>query len=191
MRITYQPVRSSAGLGGAGIRLTKPERGSRLLGESRVAGAYRIELPILEFLEIQESVVCAGGRPKQFIELDLYGLSVSVLRVLDEKDHEKRHYGCPGIDHELSSVTETKERASDEPCQDDAHSQDEGPGLAAGARRCFRETGERGGVGSRSVARCPTPACRGDAVGPGGNMGLAMRHPLSVEGAVFGTRSKR
>ena len=42
-----------------------------------------------KFFEIEKSIVCALGGSDQFVQLDLHGLCISVLRVLNQKNHQK------------------------------------------------------------------------------------------------------
>ena len=53
-------------------------------------------------------IVRAFHRHDQLLILDLKLEGVAILRVLDEKDHEERNDGRPGIDYQLPSVAVVK-----------------------------------------------------------------------------------
>jgi len=65
--------------------------------------------------------VCAFHRTEELVELDLNRGTVSVLRVLDQEDHEERHDRGRRVDDELPGVAEAEEGAADEPQGDQRH----------------------------------------------------------------------
>lgn len=68
------------------------------------------------------------GCPDQFVQFDLDRLSVLVLGVLDQEDHQEGHDGRGGIDDELPGVAVVEQRSSGDPDQDDAAGNREGDG---------------------------------------------------------------
>jgi hypothetical protein len=78
----------------------------------------RGEFVVGEILEIDQRIARLGGAADQFIEFQVESLGVAVLSVLDEKYHEEGNDRRRGIDHELPSVREMKERASNAPDND-------------------------------------------------------------------------
>ena len=65
------------------------------------------------------SALCAPLRgADQLVELDLHGLGVAVLRVLDQEHHQERDDRGAGVDDELPGVAEAEDRSSDAPRDD-------------------------------------------------------------------------
>lgn len=75
----------------------------------------RVKLFIGKLLDIDEIIIGGMVRAYQLIELQMQRLGVTVLRVLDQKDDQKRNDGCAGINNELPGVRKMKERAADRP----------------------------------------------------------------------------
>ena len=59
----------------------------------------------------------------KLIEFELNRLSVAVLRMLNDEDHEKRHDRRCSIYHQLPRVAEKEEGASGYPCGNQAQCQ--------------------------------------------------------------------
>ncbi len=76
----------------------------------------------------------------QLIKLDLNCSRVSILGVLNQKDHQERDDGSAGINYKLPSVAELKDWARDNPGNDYRHCQCEGPRAAAEVRGRFGES---------------------------------------------------
>src|ERR1051326_7556634 len=60
----------------------------------------------------------------------MHSRAIAVLRVLDEKHHQKGHDGGASIDDQLPGVAEPKQRSSDEPHRDRRGREHEGYGVA-------------------------------------------------------------
>jgi len=75
----------------------------------------------LPYFQGDEAVMGALGGPDQLVQLQLDGLCVAVLGILDEEDHQKRDDGRPRIDDQLPGVREMENRPGDSPDDDDAH----------------------------------------------------------------------
>lgn len=71
----------------------------------------------------------------QLVQFGLNGSAGPVLRVLDQKHHQKGHDGGAGIDHELPGVGEAEQRAGDRPNENHGNGGDEGRSAARGPRR--------------------------------------------------------
>src|SRR5207248_8539298 len=71
-----------------------------------------------------------------FVKFQMERLGVAVLRVLDEKDHEKSDDGRSGIDDELPGIREMERGAGGAPDDDDQ----DGRGKCPGAAKCCRGT---------------------------------------------------
>src|SRR5688500_11443497 len=59
------------------------------------------ELVVGPLLEVDERRACAFDPAQQLVELEVNGLRIAVLRVLDEEHHEERHDRGAGVDHQL------------------------------------------------------------------------------------------
>jgi hypothetical protein len=53
----------------------------------------------------------------QLVKLEMERFSVTVLRVLDQKDNQKRDYGSAGVDDELPGVREMEEASRLQPTE--------------------------------------------------------------------------
>src|SRR5271170_7816957 len=78
-----------------------------------------VEFEIAEILNIDHLIPCLVDRPNQFVELQVDGAGVAVLRVLNEEDHQERNDGCACIDHQLPGVRKVKDRTGGGPDYDD------------------------------------------------------------------------
>lgn len=65
------------------------------------------------------------GRPQQFVELDLDGLAITILRILNQEYHQEGHNRRRGVDDQLPGITEVKYRTQNRPNDDGAKSQSE------------------------------------------------------------------
>src|SRR5215207_7757259 len=83
------------------VGFTAPQAFARTLRERFVIIADARELVLFELFEIEQRGVRALGTADQLVELDLYGLRIAVLRVLNQEHHQECHDGGSGVDHEL------------------------------------------------------------------------------------------
>jgi len=83
--------------------------------------------------------VFRGTCTDQFVELDLDGRTIAVLRILNQKDHQEGNDGRSGVDHELPSVGVAKQRAGKRPDKDDADRCYERRRFSAGERYGVRK----------------------------------------------------
>jgi hypothetical protein len=95
-------------------------------------------------LDADEAVPRLAARADDLVELGLHGRGVSVLRVLDQEDHEEGDDGGGRVHHELPGVGVAEDRPCDRPHEDEAERGDEGFGLA-------REAGDAGGDGGEEA----------------------------------------
>ncbi len=70
-----------------------------LAGQQLVAPSELVQVVLLQLFEVQQRVVRAPRGADQFIDLDLQGFGIAVLRVLDQEHHEKGDDGGAGVDH--------------------------------------------------------------------------------------------
>jgi hypothetical protein len=96
-----------------------------------IARLEGVELLALELFEIEQRVVRALRGPDQLVELDLDRFGVPVLRVLNQKHHQKGDDRRAGVDDQLPGVAEAEKRAGDDPDRDHCHSKHEDPRPAA------------------------------------------------------------
>ena len=73
------------------------------------------------------------NRTDQLIELYLHRFRVPILRILNEKDHEKCDNRRAGIDDELPCIAESEKRPHNGPEKDNGHCNDEGCRVTCGA----------------------------------------------------------
>jgi len=77
-------------------------------------------------LQVGEHVTCLA-RADELVQLEMNGLRVSVLRRLNDEDHQKGHHGRAGVDDKLPRVAEMKDRTRDYPEDDDRDRCEERP----------------------------------------------------------------
>ena len=63
---------------------------------------------IVQMFQIKHEVTCALITPDQFIQLELKGLSVTVLGALNEENHQKSHNCRARVNHKLPRIAVTK-----------------------------------------------------------------------------------
>ncbi len=73
------------------------------------------------------SFLCRFNGLDQFVELEVDGAGVAVLRVLNKEDHQKRDDGGARVDDELPGVGVVVERTSEGPYHDDSYSGGKSP----------------------------------------------------------------
>jgi hypothetical protein len=78
----------------------------------------------------------------ELVQFDLNGFRITILRVLDEEDHEKRYNRCPGVDHQLPRITEAEERSRNRPQKQRSHRDGERHGTSGSASRPLCKSGE-------------------------------------------------
>ena len=91
-------------------------RASHLSRKSSSSSSVRCSIPTSEFR--------AAPTQNQLIKFDLNGRTVTVLRVLNQKNHKESDDGGAGVNDELPGVGEAEQRAADSPndndtCRDD------------------------------------------------------------------------
>ena len=69
-----------------------------------------VQISLIEFLEIEQLVARMADCADDFIELHLQRLGVSVLRALNEKDHQERDDRGACVDDKLPRVAEAEIR---------------------------------------------------------------------------------
>jgi len=64
------------------------------------------------FFQIDELISSAFQRSNYFVELQMSCFGISILRILNEKDHEESNNRRPGINNELPGIRVMKHGAS-------------------------------------------------------------------------------
>ena len=95
-------------------------------------------------LNIDHLVFCRAYRVDKFVEFEINGAGIAVLRVLDEKDHEKCDDGRACVDDELPGIGIVVDGARNRPDDDDADGDEEGPLRAQIDRGIGAEASESG-----------------------------------------------
>src|SRR2546423_3004115 len=113
-------------------RLANP---SELLLES-------LQLLVGHVLQVSHARARALHSAQQLVELEVYGLRVAVLRVLDEEDHQERDYRRARVYDELPRIRVAERGAGHGPDDDDQHREDESPGRADNVGSGGREFSE-------------------------------------------------
>src|SRR5665213_2012012 len=94
------------------------------LGAPLAFGTDFLQFIVGEMLDSNEGVVCRADSD-QLIEFDLNRGAVPVLRVLDQKNHQKRDNGRARVDHKLPRIGILKQRPRDSPYNHDKGRQHE------------------------------------------------------------------
>ena len=68
--------------------------------------------------------------PNDFVEFEVDGLGIAVLRVLNQKHHRERDDGRAGVDNVLPGIGEMKGRSGKRPDNDNQDGCCESPGAA-------------------------------------------------------------
>ena len=71
----------------------------------------RLQLLFVEILDVDKGVARAPGSCHEFVEFQLNGQGVLVLRTLYEKHHQERHHRRPGVDDELPRIRKPEQRS--------------------------------------------------------------------------------
>src|SRR5258708_1119172 len=80
-----------------------------------------VQLFVGKFLDIDEIVTRRVVGADKFVQLQVERLGVSILRVLDEKDHKESNDGGAGVNDELPGVRKMEERAACSPDHQNNH----------------------------------------------------------------------
>ena len=84
-----------------------------------------VEFSVAQLLNVHHLVLRFIDRIDQLVEFQVDGARVTVLRVLNDEDHEGRDDGRTGVDDQLPGVGVVKDRAGERPDDDDDDRADE------------------------------------------------------------------
>jgi hypothetical protein len=127
-------------------------------GQNCVAAFDLVEFVFRKFFDIQNSVVAAFRGSQQFVEFDLNGFTVTVLRILNQKYHQKGDDRRGGINDKLPCIAEMKDWTEDRPEHDCAERKAKCHGPANGSGRNSGESLKTSGMFSWFA---PSVASRG------------------------------
>src|SRR5437763_11980846 len=101
------------------------------------------QLLIRKLFNVNQAGARAFHAFEQLVKFDLNGRVLTVLRVLNQKDHQKSDDGCAGIDDELPSVRKMEDGTSRGPDADDEDRHDKRPGRSHQVRNFLSELAKR------------------------------------------------
>jgi hypothetical protein len=84
------------------------------------------EVRVAHRFEAEERVSRVLVRPNELVELEVHGVRIAVLRILNEKHHQERDDRSPRVDDELPRVRVVKHRARETPHDDHGGRDEEG-----------------------------------------------------------------
>jgi len=102
-----------------------------------------LKLFVRKLLEIDKLIARVFDRTNQFVQFEMHCFSVTVLRVLNQKYHQKRDDGRGGVNDELPGVGKMKDRSRQEPNKDHDYGRSKCPGAAEHGGGTVREHAER------------------------------------------------
>jgi len=102
-----------------------------------------LKLLIGKVLEIDEFIARRFDCANEFVQFQMNCFRITVLRVLNQKDHQKRNDGRSRVNDELPSVGKMKSRSGNEPDADYKNGPGKGPCTAQQNRRPAGEDTER------------------------------------------------
>src|SRR6266496_2057811 len=85
------------------------------------------EVFVGKLLEVDHRCAGASYAFDKFIQLQVNRFCVAVLRVLNQKDHQKGDDRRAGVDDQLPGVRIVKHWTGDRPRHDDSYGENEGP----------------------------------------------------------------
>ena len=111
-------------------------------GDLLELGVELRQIVITEIFQTDVVQVSALGGAQQFVELDLDGLTVAVLGVLNEEDHQEGDDCSAGIDDQLPRVRVMEKRTSQSPDENDEDGAKENAGGAGPGGHAARDDTE-------------------------------------------------
>ena len=106
-------------------------------------GLEFLEFLIRKILEIDEFIARVFDRANEFVQFQMDSFGVAVLRILNQKHHQKRNDGRGRVNDELPCVGKMKRGSGNEPDANDKHGPSKCPGAAQQNRRPAGENTER------------------------------------------------
>ncbi len=112
-----------------------------------------IEVLVGKFFKIDKFVSRSPQCAQKFIQFQMDGFGVAILRVLNEEHHQERHDGRPSVDDQLPCVRKMEVRAGQTPNDNNKNGASERPGAAENSRRSAGENAKDILHGAEQVPR--------------------------------------
>src|SRR6185437_12226441 len=80
-----------------------------------------LEIMLRQVFCIQNAIIGALDGTDQLIQLELHRLTIAILCVLDEEDHQEGNDGCPSVNDQLPGIGKMEHRPQDSPSDHDQH----------------------------------------------------------------------
>ena len=106
-------------------------------------GLEFLEFLVRKILEIDEFITRVFDRANEFVQFQMNRFGVAVLRILNQKHHQKRNDGRGRVNNELPSVGKMKRGSGNEPDNNDKH----------GPRKCRGAAQHRRGAPGENTER--------------------------------------
>lgn len=81
-----------------------------------------LQFRIVHVFDIDKLVPRRSRSLYQLVELEVHGVRIPILRILNEEYHEKSEDGRPGVDIELPGIRKAEDEAAHRPCNDEKNS---------------------------------------------------------------------
>ena len=117
-----------------------------------VGSGKLVKLEFRQILYIDHFVLCFVHRMDQLVQLQMNRSCVTILRILDQEDHEKCDDRCAGINNQLPGIGVVEDRSGNSPSHDDADGSRKGPARAQIMRASASKPGEPVGTVNGSFA---------------------------------------
>ncbi len=102
-----------------------------------------LKVLVRKVLEIDEFIARVFDRANEFVQFQMDRFCIAVLRVLNQKHHQKRNDGRGRVNDELPCVGKMKGRSGNEPDNNDKHGPSKCPCAAEHHRGAAGENTER------------------------------------------------
>ena len=86
-----------------------------MFGDCKVFLPDLVQFLFIHFLEIKHHITRSAGRTNDLIQFYLQGFRVSILRVLNKKDHQKGDDRCSCVNDELPRIAKAEQWAGNAP----------------------------------------------------------------------------
>jgi hypothetical protein len=154
------------------------------LGSTFAAGTNVLKLLVGQVLYADE-IVLRSADTNEFVKFHLDRGSVSVLGILDEKDHQEGNDSGACVDDELPGIGKLKQRPADRPDKDGSQGKGEDPGSSYLPRGDVRDLGKNSARRLLWLERVPANLCArvraivGPELSGHGQVFLCERHPAT------------
>jgi hypothetical protein len=90
-----------------------------MFGKFAIVIAELVEATLGQVLKIEQGILSTQIGTDEFIDLDLQGLGIAVLRILDDEDHQKGDDRRGRVDGKLPHIRKAKKRPTQRPGNDE------------------------------------------------------------------------